>query len=288
VIKVVPPARSLTIGAVAERTGVTAPTLRMWETRHGFPVPHRLESGHRRYDLADVETILDVIRRRNGGVRLDQAINQAVRNAMTQAEPGSPSVFAMLRQYHPHLAPHRLRKPTLLGLSWAIEDEFCAKAEPGHLFAAFQKQRFFEAAHPRWAELAEVSHSAFVFADFDQNVVESKLVTVPLRPEEPLCREWLVVCDAPGFAAALSAWELPGQDDLPERDRLFEAVWTLDPVAVRDCSRVAAQVAASAGAPQAAPVLFALAENPVALPMDPVAATAMFNRVVAYLDRFAA
>jgi DICT domain-containing protein/predicted DNA-binding transcriptional regulator AlpA len=287
VIKVVPPTRSLTIGALAQRTGVTAPTLRMWESRHGFPVPERLKSGHRRYDLSDVETILDVLRRRNGGVRLDVAIGQAVRNAMAQAEPGSPSVFAMLRQYHPHLVPHRLRKPTLLALSWAIEDEFCAKAEPGHLFAAFQRQRFFEAAHPRWAELARLSHSAFVFADFDDNVVESELVTVPLEPGAPLCREWLVVCDAPGFAVALSAWELPGQADVRDRDRLFEAMWTLDPRAVRDCARVAAQVAASAGAAEATPVLFQLAEDPVASEMEPMAATAMFNRVVAYLDRFA-
>jgi len=102
-----------------------------------------------------------------------------------------------------------------------------------------------------------------------------------------MCREWLVVCDAPGFAAALSAWEPPGQDDLPDHDRYFEAVWTLDPHAVRDCARVCAQVAATAGAPEAAPVLFQLAEEPVARGMDPVAATAMFNRVVAYLDRFA-
>jgi DNA-binding transcriptional MerR regulator len=287
VIKVVPPTRSLTIGDVAERTGVTAPTLRIWETRHGFPAPNRLKGGHRRYDLADVETILDVIRRRNGGVRLDTAIDQAVRNAKAQAEPGAPSVYAMLRRAHPHLAPHRLRKPTLLALSWAIEDEFCAKAEPGHLFAAFQKQRFFEAAHPRWAELARVSRSAFAFADFDDHVVESELVTVPLPPDAPLCREWLVVCDAPGFAVALSAWEPPGQEDLPQRDRIFEAVWTLDPGAVRDCARVAAQVAADAGSADAAPVLFQLAEDPVAHAMDPVTATAMFNRVVAYIDRFA-
>ena len=288
-IKVVPPGPvgSLTIGDVAERTGITAPTLRMWETRHGFPVPRRLKGGHRRYELADVETILDVLRRRNGGVRLDVAIGQAVRNAMADAEPGSPSVFAMLRQRYPQLAVHRLRKPTLLALSWAIEDEFCAKAEPGHLFAAFQRQPFFESAHPRWAELARVSRAAFAFADFDDNVVESELVTVPLEPGAPLCREWLVICDSPGLTAALSAWELPGQGDLPDRARLFEAVWTLDPGAVRDCARVCAQVAATAGVAEAARVLFELAEDPPAVGMDPMAATAMFNRVVAYLDRFA-
>jgi DICT domain-containing protein len=286
-MKVLPPERAVTIDVLAERSGVSEPTLRIWGTRHGFPVAHQLETGDPVYDLADVETILDVLRLSNGGVRLDQAIEQAVRDAMAGARPESPSVFAMLRRDHPHLEPHRLRKPTLLALSWAIEDEFCAKAEPGHLFAAFQEQRFFETAHPRWAELAEVSRSAFVFADFDDNVVESQLVTVPLRPDEPLCREWLVVCDAPGFAAALSAWELPGQDDLPDRERLFEAVWTLDPQAVRDCARVAAQVAGTAGVPQAAPVLFQLAENPLPGGIDPVAATTMFNRVVAYLDRFA-
>lgn len=286
-MKVLPPERALTIDALAERTGVPEPTLRMWGSQHGFPVPHQLATGDRVYDLADVETILDVLRRRNGGVRLDTAIDQAVRNAKAQAEPRSPSVFAMMRKDHPHLAPHRLRKPTLLALSWAIEDEFCAKAEPGHLFASFQEQRFFEAAHPRWAELARVSKAAFAFADFDDNVVESDVVMVPLEPDSPIRREWLVVCDAPGFAVALSAWEPPGQDGLPDNDRYFEAVWTLDPGAVRDCARVCAQVAATAGAPEAAPVLFQLAEEPVAHELDAVAATAMFNRVVAYLDRFA-
>ena len=51
---------SLSIGDLAERTGVAPATLRMWEQRHGFPVPDRLESGHRRYSEADVAGVEEV------------------------------------------------------------------------------------------------------------------------------------------------------------------------------------------------------------------------------------
>ncbi len=45
---------TLTIGALAERTGMQPATLRMWEQRHGFPRAQRLPSGHRRYPVAEV------------------------------------------------------------------------------------------------------------------------------------------------------------------------------------------------------------------------------------------
>jgi MerR family transcriptional regulator, light-induced transcriptional regulator len=281
------PEESLSIGDVSERTGLTPATLRMWELRHGFPMPQRLESGHRRYAAGDVEVILDVLRRRDGGVRLDVAVGQAVRASTNGAEPDAPSVFAELRARHPHLPTYRLRKPTLLALSWAIEDEFCAKAERAYLFAAFQRRTFFEAAERRWAELARVAKRAFVYADFPAHTLDSAMVRVPLPADAPLRREWAVVCDAPGLAIALSAFELPGQDALPDRERVFESAWTLDPRAVRDAARVCAQAAAAVDVPEARPALYDLAEDPVAAAIDPVAATAVFNRVVAYVDRFA-
>lgn len=282
-------AGSLTIGDVSDRTGVSPATLRMWEIRHGFPKPQRRGSGHRRYSLADVETILDVLRRRNGGTRLDVAIDQAVRAAQAEAVPESPSVFAELRAKHANLATHRMRKRTLLALSWAIEDEFCARAERSYLFGGFQKQEYYEAAEARWHELARVSQAAYVFTavEGDDPPEPSGLTVVPLPDDAPLRREWAVVCDAPKVAVALSAWELPGQGALPDHQRVFESTWTLDPVAVRDAARVCAQVAASAGAPSATPTLYALAEDPPLTTFDPAAATAMFNRVVAYVDRYA-
>jgi DNA-binding transcriptional MerR regulator len=38
----------LTISDVAERTGIPASTLRMWEARYGFPEPRRPTGSHRR------------------------------------------------------------------------------------------------------------------------------------------------------------------------------------------------------------------------------------------------
>jgi DNA-binding transcriptional MerR regulator len=274
----------LTISEVADRTGVAIATLRVWESRHGFPVPQRLASGHRRYDSDDVARILDVVRLRESGVRLDAAIGRAVREQLAaRSEP--TSVFAELRRRHGQLPVHRLGKPTLVGLSHALEDELQSRAERSVAFGAFQRRRFFGSSRSRWAELGRIARAAYVFADFERCETDAGLVTVPLEPDAPMLREWVVVLDGPGLAAALSAWELPGQDDVPEQRRVFEASWTLDPVAVRDFARVCASVAAAAGAPGAATLDEELRAEPTTASLDPVAATALFNRVVAYVDR---
>ncbi len=70
---------SLTIREVVKLTGVEAPTLRMWEQRHGFPAPERLPSGHRRYSRADVEGIKQVLRDRAAGLELRAAIGNVRR-----------------------------------------------------------------------------------------------------------------------------------------------------------------------------------------------------------------
>src|SRR5690242_21770365 len=99
----------LTIGGLAERTGLSPAVLRMWETRHGFPEPRRIASGHRRYSENDVELVRQVLRRKDAGIRLEVAIAEA---SATKA-PESPSIFAELRRKHPTLVTHRLRKSTL-------------------------------------------------------------------------------------------------------------------------------------------------------------------------------
>ena len=292
------PSGSLTIGDLAQRTGLSPATLRMWEQRHGFPLPQRLESGHRRYLESDVAAVSDVVRRRDSGVRLDVAIA----DALARVEPGSLSVYAELRRKHPHLSVQRLHKRTLLALSWAIEDEFCAKAERAMIFGAFQHERYYAAASSRWHELALVSRSAFAFAQPEEptgfapatSVSTSQRgraagpVLVPLPADEPLAREWAVICDAVELPAALTAWELPGQADVPERERVFESMLTVDPVAVRDAARVCAGVAERAGAPEAAPALYALADQPRAGVADLAAVSAMLGRVLSYVDRFGA
>src|SRR3954469_12712957 len=147
----------LTIGDLAARTGLSPATLRVWESRHGFPRPARRESGHRRYDERDVDLVTQVIRRRDSGMRLEVAIaGVALARAAVEEAPGSPSVYAAMRRKHPGLQPQRLCKAQLLALSWAIEDECCARAERPMIFGAFQEQRYYRQAEERWRELARI------------------------------------------------------------------------------------------------------------------------------------
>ncbi|WP_183099969.1 DICT sensory domain-containing protein [Nocardioides pelophilus] len=275
----------LTIGDLARRTDLSPAVLRMWESRHGFPVPRRLASGHRRYTEGDVDLVRQVLRRKDAGVRLEVAIAEA---AATRT-PGTGSIFAELRRRHPTLAVHRLRKSTLIALSWAIEDECCAVADRPVLFGAFQRADFYDPSAPRWRELSRVARSAIVFAeDWEASTADERgPVRVTLDADAPMLREWAVVCDALDSTACLTAWELPGQADVPDRQRTFEAIWTVDPVAVRDAARVAAGVAAEAGIAAAPGLLYDLADSPAPRATSPAGVTALFNRVVAYVDRLA-
>lgn len=280
----------LSIGDLSERTGVAVATLRMWENRHGFPRAQRLASGHRRYTPADVQAVLDVMARRDAGSRLEAAIADVA----DLARPAAPSIFARLRQTHPHLTPLRLRKSTLLALSWAIEDEFCAKADHARIFGSFQRERYFNAAGERWTELARVAQVAMVFADFPDTPVPSALpaptslapVKIPLPESAPLRREWAVVCDSRELPVALSAWELPGQGSVRDKDRVFESVWTFEPTAVREAARACASVASSVDAAAAAPVLHSLAGDAQSGVTDLRAASEMVGRIVSYVDAF--
>src|SRR5689334_17732088 len=57
----------LAIGELAEQTGLAAGTIRMWESRYGFPNPARNPSGYRIYTADDVETLRRVLRLRETG-----------------------------------------------------------------------------------------------------------------------------------------------------------------------------------------------------------------------------
>ena len=279
-------AGTLTIKDLAERAGLTTATLRAWEQRYGFPEPERLPSGHRRYGEGDVDLVREVVRRRDAGLRIDVAIAEAIAQQSAGLAPAPGSVFAELRRRHPGLAAYRLRKSTLLGVSWAIEDEFCAKAAEPVLFGAFQRAEFYDAARPRWRELARVARSAVVLADFGEELEPAAApAELALAPTSPMLREWTVVCDSAELPAALTAWELPGQDGVPDRDRVFESVWTVEPMAVRTAARTCARIAQASGLPDASVLLYELADDPAPGTADLGSVTALFNRIVAYVDQ---
>lgn len=49
--------KKLPIGLVERESGVAKDTLRVWERRYGFPIPHRDQNGDRCYDLDQVEKL---------------------------------------------------------------------------------------------------------------------------------------------------------------------------------------------------------------------------------------
>ncbi len=271
----------LTIGELARRTGVPTTTLRSWESRYGFPRAVRQADGsHRRYAESEVRAVLDVLERRDSGVSLHAAVQR-----VTEMPAQSGSVFAEIRVRHPALAPQLLSRPTLLAMSRAIEDECCARAAEPVLFGGFQRQTFLRGSYRRWRELARTARHTVVFADFTSPapLAAGEPVEVALPRDAQLNREWLVICDSPDLPALLAAVERPGQD-ATLADRRFETLWSVDPLVVRDASRVAAALAdryrpdwrqGAPGLPDA---------DPVAGSADLHRASALFDRMVGYLD----
>jgi DICT domain-containing protein len=247
----------------------------MWETRHGFPAPTRLPSGHRRYSERDLEAVRSVLRARAEGLSLATAIERARR----LGEKGVPSVYAAIRERFPELDPLEMPKRALIRLSRAIEDECALRANRPILFGSFQHQRFYASVEERWRELSRTAELAMVFADFGQARSRAKHpVRIPLDPADELMREWMIVCDAPNMAACLVGWERP-----PARgERVFEAVWTVERPVVRAAARICADLAARTEPELVAGIRERLADTPATAESDLRNAVTLASRMVHY------
>lgn len=113
------------------------------------------------------------------------------------------------------------------------------------MFGCFQEERFYRQSQARWTELSHTAALTVVFADFEAaaNGAGSPL-EIPIRHDVALAREWAIVCDAPNYSACLLAFEPPGQEGVADRERRFEAIWTVEPAVVRDAARICAAYAA--------------------------------------------
>jgi DNA-binding transcriptional MerR regulator len=277
--------KGLAIKEVAERTGIAAATIRMWEQRYGFPEPERTASGYRMYSEQDVDALRRVSTLRDTGLSVPAALERA------KAASGStdrPSIYGAIAGGDEPVPARRLRKRTLLEISRAIEDETLARAAGPVVIGAFQSVRNFHGVQHRYDRLARVADACVVFADFDAVRQRPGHPTeVPIRPEDVLGNEWAVVIDAPGYAACLLAWETPESqrdDHLPDRERRFEALWTLDPRVVRRAALVGAALAAKAGADEGERLEARLRDRPLAFEAPVPALTSLTNRIVAYMD----
>jgi MerR family transcriptional regulator, light-induced transcriptional regulator len=273
-------APGLSIGDLAKRTGAGISTLRAWERRHGFPEPQRLPSGHRRYHERDVDAVIDVLRDREAGSTLEAALARAKRRTVAP----TTSVFAAIRHAVPELPPAVLSKRSMLAISRAIEDEAAGRARGAMFFGAFQAERFWRATRARWRDVAARADIVVALGIFRKARRHGNLFEVTIPPSSPMAREWAVVCDATSFAAALVGVERPGQDDRVDDERVFEALWTVEPAAVRSAARATAEIARAATSTLDALLPARLAESPAATFDIIRSATTLTNRIVSYLE----
>jgi DICT domain-containing protein len=275
----------LGIADLAERTGLAAGTIRMWEQRYGFPEPERTASGYRRYGPGDVDALRRVLAYRHRGLSITAAIERA---RETGGVSDRPSIYAAVSATDHGARPQVLRKSTLVAISRAIEHETLARAAAPILFGAFQHEPFYRAVEPRYRRMARQADAAAVFADFKAvRHPKGAPAEIPIAPEDALGNEWAVVVDAPGYAACLLAWEQPGvtePGDPDDMSRRFEALWTVDPLATRRAAQAATRLVARADPEFGARLDDLLADRPLATQDTTPALTALTNRVVAYME----
>lgn len=273
----------LAIKDVAERTGIAAGTIRMWEQRYGFPEPERTPSGYRRYSDGDVEAIRRVASYRRLGLSIPAAIDRVRVDEGTVLE--QPSIFAAVSSIDEMARPQLLRKPTLHAISRAIEHETLAHAAAPVVFAAFQEERHFRGVEHRYRRIARQADAATVFADFDAVTREpGHAAKIPIDLDDAIGNEWAVIVDAPGYGACLLAWEHPRQDGVPDDRRQFEAIWTVHPRAVRRAAEVAARLAAQADEAYGAELEELLRDRPLSTETPVPSLTGLTNRAIAYMD----
>lgn len=280
--------KDLAIKDVAERTGIATGTIRMWEQRYGFPDPQRTASGYRRYTAEDVELLRRVLAYREGGLSVPAALERA----RASAEPSDrPSIYgAITAAGAAPVTPQRLRKRTLVAISRAIEDEAMARGAGPVIFGAFQRESNYRPVKHRYRRLAQASDATVVFAtDFEAVRSEPEgLVEVPVSAQDSVGNEWAVIVDAPGYAACLLAWEPPRSEreerEVPDPERPFETMWTMDPQVVRRASLVAGSLAGRADTVLGARLEGLLRERPLAVDHPAPALTALTNRMITYLE----
>jgi DICT domain-containing protein/predicted DNA-binding transcriptional regulator AlpA len=276
----------LAIKDVAERTGIAAGTIRMWEQRYGFPSPERTSSGYRRYTEDDVDALRKVLALRHRGLSVPAAISRA---QDTGGGSDHPSIYAAVAAHDVAARPLILKKATLIALSKAIEHEALALAAAPIVFGAFQEERFYRRVERRYRRLALHADAAAVFADFPEGArhPDGAPAEIPIACDDALGNEWAVIIDAPGYAACLLAWEQPGVTEPGGPDdgnRRFEAIWTIDPEATRRAAQVAARLVGRADEPLGERLQELLSDRPLALEEPAPALTALTNRMVAYLE----
>ena len=223
-----------------------------------------------------------VLRHRRAGLALPAAIAAAARSGLDTGW----SFFARIRAARPDLETRIFSMDLLSALSWAVEDEYCARAERPVLLAGFQRQSVYRRAENRWRELSRTAAATLVFADFDRlSEPDPRLLEVPLDPSGAARREWVLVCDSVDHPACVVGWELADPRIDPPDGRRFETVWSLEPEVVREATRTGLALLARVDRERAERISAALPRPGAPASGDLRRANRLFVRVLAYADR---
>lgn len=142
------------------------------------------------------------------------------------------SLYATLRAAYPDLEPTLASKGTLVATSHLVEDVVAATEGVSVLVSGFQRGRFWKVERDRYLALADRHEVLGLFATGEPDPASGiDHIGLRLRPADPLAQEWFVLARGPGVAVLLC-----GLDDdaaavdssVPETERRFEALWTLD------------------------------------------------------------
>ena len=191
--------KGLAIKDVAERTGIAAGTIRMWEQRYGFPEPERTTAGYRALRRG---------RRRGAAARarlpraraLGPRRGRARARRRHRAPTGRRSSARSSRGEQPSRSQLLAQARRCSRISRAIEDETMARAAAPVVFGAFQRERNYRAVEHRYRAMARTADAVVVFADFERlRRAAGAPVEVPLEAGDALGNEWAVVIDAPGL-----------------------------------------------------------------------------------------
>lgn len=130
------------------------------------------------------------------------------------------------------------RKATLMPFSRHIEAQALHTTDPPVVLTALQRaENFTGATRDRYLQMSESSPLVAVYGENLDRDLPAGIRGVDLKPDDPLCEQWVVLILGPHHAAALVARERPSEVPLPDGDRQFDLVITYDRLLVTVVAR---------------------------------------------------
>ena len=150
-------------------------------------------------------------------------------------QPSSRSPFDMLTG---GAVMRTARKATLIPFSRHIEAQAQHATDPPIVLTALQRaENFVGATRDRYLQISQSCPLVAVYGQDLPRDLETGIRGVDLKPDDPLCEQWIVLILGPHHAAALIAREQPTDLDLADGDRRFDLVITYDRMLVTVVAR---------------------------------------------------